>query len=415
MIQRPRGTLDILPENAFKRVLVENKIREIFTNFNYQEIRTPSFEMTSLFKRSIGEETDVVSKEMYSFNNDKYTLKPEMTAPVIRAYIENSLYSQSPINKLFYIAKMYRHENPQAGRYREFTQFGAEAIGSSDYTIDAEMISLSVRILNEFGIKDIVTKINTIGTIEERKEFIAKLKEYLNKYFNDLSSDSKRRLETNPLRILDSKLDFEIEILTGAPVLFDFLNETSKEHFNKVLEALTGFGIKCEVDYKLVRGFDYYTSTTFEVISNDLGAQNAVLGGGRYDTLVEQLGGNPTPAIGFASGVERLMMLLEKLDYKFPEPVKLKLYIVTIGEEAKKFTAKKLFELRKKNIKCDTDYLNRSVKAQMREANKLNSEFTLVLGENEIKSGQAQLKKMIDGEIINFTLDNIENLIVEKI
>jgi histidyl-tRNA synthetase len=415
LIQRPRGTLDILPENAVKRVFVENKIREVFTNFNYQEIRTPSFEMTSLFKRSIGEETDVVSKEMYSFNNDKYTLKPEMTAPVIRAYIENSLFSQSPINKLFYIAKMYRHENPQAGRYREFTQFGAEAIGSSDFTIDAEMISLSVRILNEFGIKNIVTKINTIGTIEERKEFISKLKEYLNKYFNDLSNDSKRRLETNPLRILDSKLDFEIEILTGAPVLFDFLTETSKEHFNKVLEALTGYGIKYEVDYKLVRGFDYYTSTTFEVISNDLGAQNAVLGGGRYDTLVEQLGGNPTPAIGFASGVERLMMLLEKLDFKFPEPVKLKLYIVTIGEEAKKFAAKKLFELRKKNIKCDMDYLNRSVKAQMREANKLNSEYTLVLGENEIKSGEAQLKKMIDGEIINVTLDNIENLIVEKI
>ena len=415
MIQRPRGTLDILPENAVKRVFVETKIREIFTNFNYQEIRTPSFEMTSLFKRSIGEETDIVSKEMYSFNNDKYTLKPEMTAPVIRAYIENSLFSQSPINKLFYIAKMYRHENPQAGRYREFTQFGAEAIGSSDFTIDAEMISLSVRILNEFGIKDIVTKINTIGTIEERKEYIAKLKDYLNKYYKDLSNDSKRRLETNPLRILDSKLDFEIEILSGAPILFDFLNESSKEHFNKVLEALTGFGIKYEVDYKLVRGFDYYTSTTFEVISNDLGAQNAVLGGGRYDTLVEQLGGNPTAAIGFASGVERLMMLLEKLDFKFPEPVKLKLYIVTIGEEAKKFAANKLFDLRKKNIRCDTDYLNRSVKAQMREANKLNSEFTLVLGENEIKSGQVQLKKMIDGEIINVELNNFENLIVEKI
>ena len=393
--------MDILPENAVKRV--------------FQEIRTPSFEMTSLFKRSIGEETDIVSKEMYSFNNDKYTLKPEMTAPVIRAYIENSLFSQSPINKLFYIAKMYRHENPQAGRYREFTQFGAEAIGSSDFTIDAEMISLSVRILNEFGIKDIVTKINTIGTIEERKEYIAKLKDYLNKYYKDLSNDSKRRLETNPLRILDSKLDFEIEILSGAPILFDFLNESSKEHFNKVLEALTGFGIKYEVDYKLVRGFDYYTSTTFEVISNDLGAQNAVLGGGRYDTLVEQLGGNPTAAIGFASGVERLMMLLEKLDFKFPEPVKLKLYIVTIGEEAKKFAANKLFDLRKKNIRCDTDYLNRSVKAQMREANKLNSEFTLVLGENEIKSGQVQLKKMIDGEIINVELNNFENLIVEKI
>lgn len=411
MIQRPRGTLDILPENAVKRLFVENKIRDIFDNFNYQEIRTPSFEKTALFKRSIGEETDIVSKEMYSFNNDEYTLKPEMTAPVIRAYLENNLYAQSPVTKLYYISNMYRHENPQAGRYREFGQFGAEAIGSFDYTVDAEMISLSIRILNEFGINDIITKINTIGSIDERKSYIISLKEYLAKYYDDLSVDSKRRLETNPLRILDSKLDIEIEILKDAPILYDFLTPETKEHFTKVLDTLKDIGIKYEVDYKLVRGFDYYTSTTFEVVSNDLGAQNAVLGGGRYDALIEQLGGNPTPAIGFASGIERLIMILDKMNFNYPAADNLKIYFVTIGEEAKRFAVKTLYDLRKQNIKCDTDYLNRSVKAQMREANKFQSEYTMVVGENELKSGISKLKKMSDGNTTDIGIQNINNLI----
>ena len=386
-----------MPEAAEKRFFIENKIRDVFVCFNYKEIRTPSFEKTSLFKRSIGEETDVVSKEMYSFSDDEFTLKPEMTAPVIRAYLENSLYSQSPISKLFYIAKMYRHENPQAGRYREFTQFGAEAIGSNDYLIDAEMISMGVAILESFGIKNIVTKINTIGDIEERSIFIGKLKEYLVKYSNDLSEDSRRRLEKNPLRVLDTKIDFEIEILKSAPVLYDYLNKETKEHFENVLNALKDLRITYDIDYRLVRGFDYYTSTTFEIISGDLGAQNAILGGGRYDRLIEQLGGKPTPSIGFASGMERLELILSKSKFAYPEGKKLKLFIATIGDEARKKSSEIVYRLRTKGIMCDTDYLARSVKAQMRDANKSMAEFVIVLGENEIRTGKSKLKRMADG------------------
>ena len=407
LIQRPKGTLDILPDAARKRVFIENKIRKVFECFNYKEIRTPSFEKTSLFKRSIGEETDVVSKEMYSFSDDEFTLKPEMTAPVIRAYLENALYSQSPLSKLYYIAKMYRHENPQAGRYREFVQFGAEAIGSSDYLIDAEMISLGVAILEGFGIKNIITKINTIGDIEERNIFISKLKDYLQSYSKDLSEDSRRRLDTNPLRILDTKLDFEIEILKSAPILYDYLKPETKEHFENVLKALKDLEIEFEIDYRLVRGFDYYTSTTFEIISNDLGAQNAVLGGGRYDRLIEQLEGKPTPSIGFASGMERLEMILNKNNFEFPEEEKIKLYIATIGPDAKDTASRILYKLRKRGILAETDYLNRSVKAQMREANKSSAEFVMVLGENEIKTGKSKLKKMSNGSEIEVEIGKL--------
>jgi histidyl-tRNA synthetase len=414
LIQRPKGTLDILPDAARKRVFIENKIRKVFECFNYKEIRTPSFEKTSLFKRSIGEETDVVSKEMYSFSDDEFTLKPEMTAPVIRAYLENALYSQSPLSKLYYIAKMYRHENPQAGRYREFVQFGAEAIGSSDYLIDAEMISMGVAILEGFGIKNIITKINTIGDIEERNIFISKLKDYLQSYSKDLSEDSRRRLDTNPLRVLDTKLDFEIEILKSAPILYDYLKTETKEHFENVLKALKDLEIAFEIDYRLVRGFDYYTSTTFEIISTDLGAQNAVLGGGRYDRLIEQLEGKPTPSIGFASGMERLEMILNKNNFEFPEEEKIKLYIATIGTDAKDTASRILYKLRRSGIMTETDYLSRSVKAQMREANKSSAEFVMVLGENEIKTGKSKLKKMSDGsevEVEIWKLEEIEHII----
>jgi histidyl-tRNA synthetase len=409
LIQKPKGTLDILPDAVKKRIFIENKIRKIFECFNYSEIRTPSFEKTSLFKRSIGEETDVVSKEMYSFSDDEFTLKPEMTAPVIRAYLENAMHTQSPLAKLFYISKMYRHENPQAGRYREFSQFGAEAIGSADYTVDAEMISLGVAIIESFGIGNVITKINTIGDVDERNIFISKLKEYLQKYSKDLSEDSRNRLEKNPLRILDTKLDFEIKILNNAPVLYDYLNDKTKEHFEHVLRLLTDLEIAYEIDYRLVRGFDYYTSTTFEIISEDLGAQNAVLGGGRYDRLVEQLEGKPTPAIGFASGMERLTMILEKNNFEFPEEEKIKIYLVTIGSEAKDKAGKILYDLRKKGISSDTDYLNRSVKGQMREANKLKAEYVVVLGGNEIKTGVCKIKKMSDGSEKEIRIEEMES------
>ena len=397
LIQKPKGTYDLLPEKAYQRTFLENTVRDVFSRFNYSEIRTPTFEKTSLFKRGIGEETDIVSKEMYTFNEDEFTLKPEMTASVVRSYLENSLYNDSPLQKLFYVSNMFRRERPQAGRFREFSQFGAEAIGSADYLVDVEMILLANSIIKTFGITNAVIKINTIGTLSEREVYLKELKNFLLKFLPELSKDSQRRFEKNPLRILDTKDAKDIEILKNAPVLYSYLNDDTKNYFEKILSALSYAEIQFQVDHKLVRGFDYYTSTTFEFISDALGSQNSLLGGGRYDLLIEQLGGKPTPAIGFAAGIERLMMILESDNFDFPAQEKLKLYIVTMGEDSRTFALRLLTQLRNSGIKCDTDFLNRSVKSQMREANKSNAEYVIVLGDDEMKTNSVKLKKMSDG------------------
>lgn len=396
-IQKPKGTYDLLPGKAFQRTYLENKIRSIFSDFNYNEIRTPTFEKTSLFKRGIGEETDIVSKEMYTFNEDEFTLKPEMTAPVVRAYLENSLYNDSPLQKLYYITNMFRRERPQAGRFREFSQFGAEAIGSADYLTDVEMILLADSILKGFEINDVVIKLNTIGTLAEREVYLTELKNYLSKYLNELSADSRRRFEKNPLRILDTKSEKDIEILKDAPVLYDYLNDSTKKYFENILTTLKSLNVKYLTDYKLVRGFDYYTSTTFEFVSESLGAQNTLLGGGRYDLLIEQLGGKPTPAIGFAAGIERLMIILENGKYIFPDEKKLKLFIVTMGDESRDLAIRLISRFRSENIRCDTDFLNRSVKSQMKEANRQNAEYVIVIGDEEMRSDSVKLKNMSDG------------------
>lgn len=414
LFKKPAGTLDILPEVCSKRRHIEYELINFFSSYNYKEIRTPTFEKTELFKRGIGDYTDVVSKEMYSFHNDEFTLKPEMTAPVIRAYLENNLYNKAGIVKLFYISNMYRHERPQAGRYREFSQFGAEAIGSDSYLIDAEMISLAVKILERFGLKNIRTKINTIGSPEEREKFLEKLKNYLRNHLDSLSVISKNRLDKNPLRILDTKDNKEIEILKSAPRLYDYLNDKTKQHFEKLINLLDKISIKYEVDYNLVRGFDYYTSTTFEIISEELGSQNAVIGGGRYDNLVEELGGNHTPAIGFACGIERLMLLMDKANYIYPTEKPLNLFMVTFGENAKEFALQTIINLRAKNIKCDTDFLNKSIKAQMKEANKMNAEFTIVIGDNELNTGIALIKRMQDGKEFKINLTELEDINLEE-
>jgi len=409
IIKKPRGTQDFLPEDCDKRLHIENKLREVASLFNYREIRTPTFEKTELFKRGIGEETDVVSKEMYSLNKDEYTLKPEMTAPVIRAYLENHLYNKSPLQKLFYIANMYRHERPQAGRFREFSQFGAEAIGSDSFSVDVELILLSHKILSTFGVKDIVIKINTIGDFEERKEYLKHLTRYLKDYESELSLDSQRRLQRNPLRILDSKDEKDITILKDAPTLFEFLSSKTRSHFEKVLDGLRTIGINFEIDYRLVRGFDYYTSTTFEVISPLLGSQNAIFGGGRYNRLVEQLGGPPTPAIGFACGLERLTYVIEKSNYNFPSEKGVDLFIAYLGESAFKFALKISSELRDKGLKIEIDHLCRSLKAQLKEANRLGVRFCLIIGENEIRESSAILKDMTNATEKRLNLKNITN------
>lgn len=407
LIQKPKGTYDLLPEKARQRYFLETKVREIFNIYNFSEIRTPTFEKTELFKRGIGEETDIVSKEMYTFKNDEFTLKPEMTAPVIRAYIENNLSNESPLQKLFYICNMFRRERPQAGRFREFSQFGAESIGSSDPYCDAEMIILADSIIRSFGIEDSVIKINTIGTSAERDVFFVEFKNYLSKYLNELSPDSQRRFVINPLRILDTKNPDDLKILKDAPVLYNYLNDDTIGNFEKILDILTLNGIEFETDNRLVRGFDYYTSTTFEFVSNALGAQNALLGGGRYDLLIQQLGGKPTPAIGFAAGIERLLMIMESKELLPDKNNDLKLFIVSMGEESKKFSFKLLENLRKIGVKCETDFLNRSVKSQMKEANRSNAEFVIVIGDEEIKSNSAKIKKMHDGSEV--TVNGFEN------
>lgn len=304
---------------------------------------------------------------------------------------------------------MFRRERPQAGRFREFSQYGAEAIGSGDYLIDAEMILLADTILKKFGINDSKIKINTIGSLSERENYIKVLKGYLSKYINELSSDSKRRFETNPLRILDTKDKKDLEVLKDAPLLFDYLNEDTKSFFEKILNNLKLLNVNYETDYRLVRGFDYYTSTTFEFTSESLGAQNSLLGGGRYDLLVEQLGGKQAPAIGFAAGIERFEMILEEKKYCFPSEKEIILYIVSIGEECKISALNIMNSLRNSGIKCETDFLNRSVKSQMKEANKCNARYAVVIGEDELKNNSFQLKKMSDGNEIR--INNFENLI----
>ena len=410
MIKKPAGTQDFLPSDVYKRNFVTGKVREIFGLYNYREIQTPTFEKTELFRRGIGEETDVVSKEMYSFNKDEFTLKPEMTAPVIRSYIENSLFNLPGIQKLFYISNMYRHERPQAGRFREFTQFGAEAIGSDDILIDVEMILLSLHILEEFGLNNIYTKINTIGTPEERKNYLENLKNYLNDFTDSLSETSRIRLQKNPLRILDTKDEKEISILDNAPILFDYLNDDSRKKFEGVIKILDKAHVRYKVDYRLVRGFDYYTSTTFEVISDELGSQNAILGGGRYDNLIQQLGGKQTPAIGFACGLERLMMVLEKNNFGFPDEPKPDIYIVIADESSKEFAFDLLEKLRRQGLICDTNFTGKSVKSQIKEADKMKAGYVIVIGENEIKSGKAVLKKLSDGSENEIDLSEKINL-----
>jgi histidyl-tRNA synthetase len=410
--QKPKGTKDILPKDIHKWHFVEKTIREVMSNFGFSEIRTPTFEYTELFARGVGSETDIVGKEMYTFNDkgeESMTLRPEGTAPVIRAYIENSLSAESPVHKLYYITNMFRYERPQAGRFREHTQFGAELIGSDDYRCDVELISLAKEVYNRCGINNFTVKVNSIGKPDERKNYINILKEYLTKNITRLSEDSKKRLEKNPLRILDSKDKNDKQITESAPKILDNLGNESKARFQKVLSGLTQLGISYEVDFRLVRGLDYYTDTTFEFVSEDLGAQDAIGGGGRYDGLVELLGGKPTPSVGFGSGIERLILVADKNNFSFTEPPKLRIYFVALNEEAKSKSLLLANDLRKKGVACETDLLSRSMKAQMREANKLGADYVYIIGDEEMKSGKGVLKKMSDGAQTDVEFESLKD------
>ncbi len=408
--QKPKGTKDILPKDMYKWHYVEKTIREVMSLFNFTEIRTPTFEYTELFTRGVGSQTDIVGKEMYTFDDkggDSITLRPEGTAPVIRAYNENSMGADSPVNKLYYMTNMFRYERPQAGRYREHTQFGAEIIGADNVTTDVELMVLAKEVYNRCGITNFKIKINSIGNPDERKNYVNLLREFLQMHIDKLSEDSKKRLEGNTLRVLDSKNESDKEITNSAPKILDNLGKESKERFEKVLSGLKSVGISYEVDFRLVRGLDYYTDTTFEFVSDELGAQDAIGGGGRYDGLVELLGGKPTPGVGFGSGIERVIIVAEKNGFKFPEAAPPNLYFITLNDAAREKSIVLSNRLRKKNVSCESDLLGRSMKAQMREANKMMCEYVFIIGEEELQSGKGKLKKMTDGSQEDVEFDSL--------
>ena len=414
MIKAIKGTKDILPQEVSAWHAIEKSVREVMNSFNYSEIRTPVFEETALFSRGIGESTDIVGKEMYTFNDrsgTSITLKPEMTAAVVRAFIEHSLGKIQPLNKLFYISPMFRQERPQAGRLRQFHQFGAEALGSASPLLDAEMIIIAYKILSGLGLSDLSVKINSLGVPESREQYKSLLREYLKPHFDKLTEDSRRRFETNILRIFDSKDERDIEIMSKAPVLLENLDDESLESFEHVKQALLNNHVPFEIDPKLVRGLDYYTHTTFEILSGSVGSQSALCGGGRYDLLIEQLGGTPAPGVGFAAGIERIILACQNENIPLDSDKSLSLYIVLLDKAKQAETYALAGKFRDLGIETDLDYSLRSVKAQLREANRLGAKFALFFGGEELAENKAQLKNMQNGDQQLISLADLESTV----
>jgi len=409
--QTHKGMVDILPDEISNWQKLESIIRETARLFNFEEIRTPILEQTELVARGVGQLTDIVSKEMFAFErgDDHYVLRPELTAPIARSYIQHHLDQRGGTQNLFYIGPMFRAEQPQKGRQRQFHQFGAELIGSFDPVADVEIIRFLMEVVSRVGIKNTTLKINSVGDPESRNRYRAALQDFFRPYLSQLSNISQHRLENNPMRILDSKEEQDQPIIKNAPVITDFLNEESHKHFETVRNLLDYTGISYEIDTRLVRGLDYYTRTAFELISPDLGAQDALGGGGRYDLLIEELGGRDTPAVGFAAGMERLLIACEALDIDLGEEKSIDLYIVTRGDKARKWALGHLKQYRDAGLECMMDYAGRSIKAQMKDANRENAAFALIIGENELTSGQFTLRNMIDSKEIQLSEAKILN------
>jgi histidyl-tRNA synthetase len=407
-----KGTKDILPGEVETWQRAEETIRRVLSSFNYREIRTPVFEQTSLFARSIGELTDIVSKEMYTFidrSEESLTLRPEGTAAALRAYIQNNLGEQAPLAKLYYIGPMFRQERPQAGRLRQFHQFGAEALGSSSPQLDVEMMLIALTVYRELGITQFSLKVNSVGCQVCRPAYKEKLIASLRSVQSELSTESQARVDQNPLRVLDSKDEKDRQLTQKAPLMKDHLCPECSQHFLEVQKLLEGTKTPFEIDGRLVRGLDYYTKTAFEITSTALGSQDALAGGGRYDLLMEELGGKPTPGIGFAAGMERLMMVLSKVGSVPTFDLSPILYIVTTDEPSRRWAFVKANALRTQGLRVEIDYLGRSVKAQMREANRQEARYSVVIGETELQTQSARLKDMKSGEEIQVVLDEIQS------
>ncbi|NQU27601.1 MAG: histidine--tRNA ligase [Candidatus Marinimicrobia bacterium] len=395
-----KGTHDILPEQSRRWQSLEQNIHNFMERYGYAEIRTPAFERTELFARGVGSETDIVSKEMYSFrdmSDTSVTLKPELTAPVIRSYLQHNLGRITPLTKLYYIDHAFRQERPQKGRYRQFHQYGVEALGSPHPEIDLEIIAIAYFSLLELGLENLTIKLNSIGSSECRTAFREALKDFLRPHLNDLSETSRRRFDTNPMRILDTKVPHEAEIVKSAPIIAEYLTSADRAHYEELKSGLKSLSIPFEEDSNLVRGLDYYTRTTFEIISPALGAQSSVCGGGRYDGLIETLGGKPTPGIGFATGIERVLLAQDAAGI-IANPQNTKIYLISLDDPGRAANLVLISQLRNAGIKSDMDYLRRSMKAQFREANRLGAEFVIINGNTEIKAGTVQIKDLNTGE-----------------
>lgn len=407
-IKRPNGTADVTGNDICKWNTVERTARDTAVGFGFREIRIPTFENTELFQRSVGETTDVVQKEMYSViaKETKFTLRPEGTAGTIRAMLQNGLLNEALPQKVFYILSCFRHERPQAGRMREFHQFGVEMAGSSLPSADADVILMAHSIISQLGIKNIELKINSIGCPECRAEYHKALRAYFENKKSELCDTCISRLEKNPMRILDCKSPVCSEIAKDAPVILDFLCGECADHFKKLQSYLTELGLEFTVDPKIVRGLDYYTKTVFEFVTTDIGAQGTICGGGRYDGLIKQLGGKDMPALGFAMGLERLILTMENQGIQFDEDMGCSLYIAPMDENAVPKAMKIAMEIRSGGFQVEFDTIGRGLKAQMKYADKIGAAFTMVLGDNEISTNTAKLKNMKTGEQISIKLDD---------
>ena len=411
-----KGTQDILPDVVYKNQFIEQTLLDIASKFGFREIRTPVFEHTELFQRGVGETTDVVQKEMYTFDDKggrSITLRPEGTAGAARAFLEHGLFNEALPQKLCYVLNCYRYEKPQAGRWREFQQFGVEMLGAAHPAADAEVISLANEIFAFLGVEGIELQLNSIGCPECRKNYHAALKEYFEAKKDELCPTCLGRLEKNPMRILDCKSPVCSEIAKDAPAIIDYICEDCSKHFESVKKYLDKMNIEYSVNPRIVRGLDYYTRTVFEFVSTDIGAQGTVCGGGRYDGLIEELGGPHVPSLGFGLGTGRLLMLLEAQGIELPKPSRCDIYIAPMGENASYEAAAIVADLRAGGISAQTDVVGRSLKAQMKYADKIGAKYTMVLGDDEIASGKAKIKNMDSGEATEMVLADLAENFME--
>jgi histidyl-tRNA synthetase len=416
--QAVKGTRDIFPEEAAQWKHVEEVVHTLASLYGFSEVRTPVFEYTELFQRGIGATTDIVGKEMFTFLPDpggrSLTLRPEMTAGVMRAALQRNLLSQAPVHKLYYISELFRKERPQAGRQRQFSQFGAELLGVSSPAAVAEVLTFMMQVFETLGLSGLRLRINTLGDLEDRARYREALRSYFQPYEGELDESSKERLEKNPLRILDSKNPSLREMIAGAPRLFDYVKAEGVEEFERVLRFLDDRGIGYDVDHLLVRGLDYYCHTAFEVQSTALGAQDAIGGGGRYDGLAKELGGKEMPAVGFAVGMERLLIAMEKQGlFATLNPRGPMVYVVVQQQELSDHGMEVSFRLRRSGISTEIDLAGRSMKAQMREANRLRAAYALFIGQSEFETGRYGLKNLVTSEQTTLELQAIIEILRE--